>query len=132
MNIQDYQSDEKKKSEGVWVEWEGAEFLIRSTDTKEYRRAVANLSRKYSSAKLRKDPETHNKISIGAIINGVLIDWKGVLDDGAELPCTPENKKKVISAIPALRDFLSAEAGEMENFNMEAVAKDSEEFQEGD
>lgn len=132
MELKSYASDEAKKKEGVWVEFDDARFLIRSTDTSGYRRAVDAAARKRNPAKLRKDIETQTQVGIEAVAKGILLDWEGVNDDGNPVECTTENKLAVLTAVPALKDFLATEAGDLSNFATEGVVEDAADFREGD
>lgn len=137
MNLKQYKTDEKKKKEGIWVEFDDARFLIRSTDTPQYRRAVQAAAKKKNPAAVRKDIETQTRLGIEAVALGILIDWEGVQnteDDGTvvDVPCTPENKIEVLKQIPTLKDHLATEASDLANFANEGVVADADDFREGD
>jgi hypothetical protein len=132
MNLNEYKTDETKKKEGIWVEFDDARFLIRSTDTSKYRRAVQAAAKKRNPAAVRKDIETQTALGIEAVAEGILIDWEGVEDDGTPVECNRENKIAVLTQVPALRDHLATEAGDMANFSAEGVSADADDFREGD
>jgi hypothetical protein len=132
MELKSYKTDEAMKKEGVWVPWDGSEFLIRSTDSAGYRRAVSAAAKKRNPAKVRKDIETQTELGIEAVALGILLDWRGVTDGGEPVECTKEAKLAVLKQVPDLRDFLTTEASDMANFQAEGVVADAESFHEGD
>lgn len=46
--------------------------------------------------------EEVNKIMAQVVASACLVDWKGVVVDGQELPCTQENAVKLFTALPEL------------------------------
>lgn len=130
MELKSYVSDETMKKEGVWVPFDGSEFKIRSTDSPAYRRAVDAAARKRNPAKVRKCIETQTELGIEAIAIGVLLDWKGLTDGGAEVECTTKTKIAVLTQVSALRDFLATEAGDLANFQAEGTVADAGDFPE--
>ena len=132
MELKSFATDESKKKEGIWVEFEGARFKIKSTDSPQYRRAVDRAAKRRSPTKVRKDIETQTEIGIEGIADGVLLDWEGLTDGGEPVECTRENKIRVLTAVPPLRDFLATEAAAMANFSAERVVADAEDFRESD
>jgi len=132
MELKTYETDADKKKSGIWVEFDDARFLVRSTDTPQYRRAVEAVAKKKNPAKLRKDIETQTLVGIEAVATGLLLDWEDVVDDGKPVECTREAKIAVLTAIPALKDFLAGEAADLGNFATEGVVEDAADFREGD
>ena len=132
MNVQSYASDEAKKKEGIWVEFDEARFKIRSTDSPGYRRAVDAAAKKRNPTAVRKDIETQVQLGIEATAKGILLDWEGVMNGDEALECTIENKIAVLTAVVPLRDFLNAEASDLANFQSEGVVADADDFREGD
>lgn len=117
--------------EGVWITYEDASFKICSTDSRRYRAAVARVSKTRSSARLRKDPEAAHDMTVEAMAEGLLIDWKNVKSDGVDLPCNAENRLLVCQVEP-IRNFLATEAQDIANFQREATAEDASDIKSGD
>jgi len=46
--------------------------------------------------------EDVNKIMAQVVAHSCLVDWKGVVVSGEELPCNPENAVKLFTALPEL------------------------------
>lgn len=132
MELKSFATDESKKKEGVWVEFEGARFKIRSTDSPQYRRAVDKAAKRRSPTKVRKDIETQVEIGIEGVVDGLLLGWEGITDDGQPVEFTREKALAVVTEVPTLRDFLALEAADLANFQAEGVVADSGDFRESD
>lgn len=122
--------DKELASEGVWLPYSGAEFKIASQDTSRYDTAMMKNSRKQNAAELRRKPEIMQEVIITTIAETILLDWKGVEENGTPLPCTLANKKKILG-IRELREWISAQSAEVENFRKEAIAADAEDLKSG-
>lgn len=95
----------------VWVTHEesGCEFLIRPLDPRANQKLL----------KAARDPKKgevdfikHN----GLVVDHVVIEWKGVGGNGAELPPTEENKKKLGEKFPPIANFLFQRATDIKLF----------------
>lgn len=122
--------DKDIAAQGVWIPYCGAEFLIASQDSDRYDKTLVRNSRKQNAAELRRKPELMQAVVIETMAETILLDWRGVEDDGKPLPCTPENKRKLL-AIRELRDWISGQSAEVENFRKEALAADAEDLKSG-
>lgn len=132
MDIGQFKADASLIESGVWIKGpEGSEFLIRSADSKAYRRALAKLARNEQSAKLRKKPELQLQLTIQAMAQEILIDWRGIEDQGKPLPCTLENKVLLLG-VTELRSLISEEAQDIANFRKEGQAADAADIKSSD
>jgi len=125
MNISDFKIATDKK-DGVWLDWEDAQFLIAYAHRAEYNRAAARVAKKYPANKLKADPALALPYLIDILAEGVLLDWRNVNDNGKPLDCTYENKVRLLSIEP-LRDWIYNESRELTNFREEAMAEDAAE-----
>lgn len=138
MDITKLQTDEEKAA-GVWIKapWSeddgpAAEFCIAYTGTsKTYKRALVRGTRKHSQVELKQKPELAEAITREAIAEGILLDWKNVFEGEKPLPCTKENKLKVL-AITEIQEWLFNLANDAANFRAEALAEDADALKSGD
>lgn len=130
MNIATFQKDASLADGGVWVEFEDARFKIRSTDSPTYRRILAALV-KQKGTRVQKDAEALLDVSIEGLAKAVVIDWENVEENGQPLPCTLENKLKVLEIEP-IRNFIAGEAQDLANFQQEATRADADSLKSGD
>jgi hypothetical protein len=108
----------------TWIEGpEGSRFLIRSTESTQYRQRLLALGRKHNH-RLKRDTKLQQEITVHAMAETILVDWSGVTDGGSPLACTPENKIAVVS-IPEIRDLIATESQDLANFRQEAAAMDA-------
>lgn len=132
MDLTRYKTDTALENQGTWIEGpEGSRFLIRSADSKQYRRALLQAARKESATKLRKDPEAQRRLTVDAMAEAIILDWQGVEQDGQPLPCTVENRKALLE-ITELRELIATEAQDTANFRSEGQAADAADLKSGD
>lgn len=131
-DISQKKTDKTKAKEGVWKTFEGASFLIASTDTPHYRRAVLKSSKKVSATKLRNDSETQHGMNLEVMAEVILLDWKDVVNEGEALDPTFANKLAVLEAYAPLREFIAVEAQSVENFTRGGEAVDAGDVKSGD
>lgn len=124
MDLKDHKTDKTKSAAGVWLTYDGAQFKLAATGTPEYTRAMAKAARKHPTHKVRKDAALAANIAREALADAVVLDWKGVTDQGKEVPCTRENKLALLD-IEAFREWVSTEAQDVANFQAEALAEDA-------
>lgn len=123
MNISDFKVATDKK-DGVWLQFEDAEFLVAYAHRPEFNRVTARIAKKFPAYKLKADPALYQQMTIEIIAECILLDWKNVNDGGVPLPCTLENKLKLL-AIEPFREWISNESRELANFREEALAEDA-------
>lgn len=90
-------------TEGEWIgdipEMEGIEFKVRSTNYKPFRVATAGLARR-SGKKLNTD-EGLSKFTTATgkpLAEHILLDWKGVTENGKPLKFTKERAVAILTA----------------------------------
>ncbi|WP_303763824.1 hypothetical protein [Sphingobium yanoikuyae] len=94
-------------SAGEWIgdipDMEGIEFKVRSTNYKPFRVATAGLARR-SGKRLNTDDGLNDfNIATGKpLAEHILIDWKGLTENGKPLPFS---KEKAIAILTAEDDF---------------------------
>lgn len=141
MDFGNLKIDEKASQEGIWVKFDDdddTKFQIASAQNKKYEREIAKESRKYQTAKLRRNPALGKKIAIIGMARAVLISWSpdlqygwikdGVVKTGKKpgagwvpnlLKPTEENKIMILTTIPDFREWVSE------------IAQDNDQFRQG-
>jgi len=113
-------------------EWEGAErlgsaILVSSSDVDEYQIAAQQwLKKHYAKAAQvhgRRNPQSMRlpdaedsiEAQVRALAEVILRDWRGFEEDGAALPCTPENRLRMLRE-PRFRKVVTACADDQAAF----------------
>jgi hypothetical protein len=134
MKLYELATDAEKDLRGVWIEYpdhsdngsERAEFLIASTTNPQYRKALNAEVRKRFHRKWMEDIESRDEAEIMAMSKAVLLGWRGAvyLERAGEV--TPFSRENAIKAlrIPSFKTWVEAEAGNIENFQVQEKAAD--------
>lgn len=133
MNLFELATDPDKDSKGTWIEYPDrsngnklAEFLIASTSSKEYRKALNAEVRKRFHRNWMNDIEGRDEAEIHAMAKAVLLGWRGdvYLERAGEI--TPFSREAAIAAlrIPAFKTWVESEASNLENFQSQEKAAD--------
>ena len=128
MDLTELKKIDESSQEGVWVEWEDSRFKIRSTTSKAYRKALMKAAKGKSNHRLQRNVDAAEKFGIEIMAYGLLIDWENITDNGEPLPCTLENRLRVLTIAGPIRDFLSTAAQDHTTFEQEEEAGDAETF----
>lgn len=140
MKLYELTTDANKDSQGVWIEYpdnsdgKPAEFLIASTNSKEYRKALNAAVRKRFHRKWADDIDGRDEAEIEAAAKAILLGWRGTVyltNDKSE--ATPYNQDTAIAAlrIPAFRAWVETEANRLENFQSKDKAADEAALKSG-
>lgn len=116
VRISALQTDEKKETEGVWVQWLlGTEVLVARTTQPEYEDAVAASQKQFR----QNDPTTEQfKASIAPpVCKWIFLGFRGFLeDDGTEMVYSQSKALELLTALPDLFKFILQTAGDREIF----------------
>ena len=110
------------ESEGVWfkVSKETSFCLKRFGGSNSHKVKVAMAKYHKPHARLIEADalsiEETNKIMAQVVASACLVDWKGVVVDGAELPCNFENAVKLFCELPELFNALFQYISGVESF----------------
>lgn len=124
MELKRYETDETLAQKGVWIEIDGAEFLIASNNNPNHKRKLNRERKKRNAHRLSKDLDAMTDLAIEAAIGTILLDWRGVTNQGEPFPYSEENARKLL-AIDDLRTEIFSEAQDAENFQQERMAADA-------
>jgi hypothetical protein len=119
MDIGEVIADESLQETGIWIPYrDGAEFLIAYSGRKKYRDKLGKVSARARRMNRGRDLGTAeiDSVTVEAMIDTVLLDWKGITKDGKPYTYTKENAEWWLRRSPELRDFIFGEATNLANF----------------
>ncbi len=139
MDLKEFRTDLSKEKDGGWVDlgmksgikvarFNNPEFIAKFRDMP-----------KHQSAALRRgtiDDDELDAFFVEALVDCVLLDWKGFLENGETLTYSRETAIRVLSdeAYSDFRDLIIGEARNIENFRedeFEATVKNSHSISDG-
>lgn len=122
--------DRQKATEGGWIPFfEDLEFKIASAATNDYKKAIAKKTKPFVR-KIRAgtvDEQELNYVTAPVIAKYLLLDWKGLTENGEEVPYSVEKATELLRNpdLLDLRLFVLEEANTSENFRVDLL-EDSE------
>lgn len=120
-----YGTSEKLENEGVWVPMgDGCQVKIARAGNKENRELIKRLvaPHKVALRNNRLPEDTLDTLTIEAMATTILLDWKGMEEDGKPVPYTKENAVRLLTDYKDFRDQVSASSTEMALFQAEEAA----------
>lgn len=82
---------------GKWLDYKGAQILVRTSPA-----IVAAIRKQCLSDGILNE----EKLEI-ALAESMIVDWKGLTDNGAEFKCTDENKRLLLDSSFSFRRFIN-------------------------
>lgn len=124
-------TSDKLENEGVWIDLgEGAAIKVARAGNRANQRLLRKLAAPHRvalrSGKLPDD--VMERITVQAMAETILIDWKNIEFEGRPLAYSVENATRVLSALKDFRDYVADQAADMSHFQAEreeAAAKNS-------
>jgi hypothetical protein len=120
-----------EKIEGQWFRYDGSEFKIAYFDRPNFTRIAQKIGKRYTKEGREVDPALQKVMTIEIMAEAVLVDWRGVKNNGVEIEPTKANKITALGHQP-FRDWVSQRSQEFENYAMEAEAEDVEALKSSD
>ena len=95
-----------KEEEGVWIDLnEDISIKIRRYRSRAAQEAAKEFSKEYAGPKNKKLTTAQTEeLTTKVLAKSIIADWKGVEDDDGPIPCTFENKFKILND-PEMNDF---------------------------
>lgn len=100
-------------------EFTGIRITVASPDSAKYRQ----ISMKIQNEQLTYAMKNKGKTSAERLANnalevlvGATVAWEGITEGGKELPCTPENVRKVYEEVSFIKDQIDEFLGDARNF----------------
>ena len=125
MEIGKLKPDATMADDGVWRTFMDAtkdepavEFLIGYSGNKSYRKKLTALSFKARNKRSARDipPGLQNEIQAEAMVGTVFLGWKGLTEKGQPEMFTEAKALKLLNDSIEIFNFVSNEAGTLENF----------------
>ena len=116
--------DQNAEENGTWAEYRGGQFLIARNSNIRFQRAINRLQqphfKKIMKGKL--DPQIARESTCEAMAEGILLDWKDVVDErGKEVKFTKELGKQYLLADTDFREFVAEFSDDSANFRREYI-----------
>lgn len=112
-------TNENLERDGVWIDMgDGASVKVARSGNRENRAVVKRLLAPHKVA-LRNDKlsdDVIEKVTIEAMADTILIDWKGISEDGKAVPYTRDNAIRLLTDYKDFRDQVSAFSTELALF----------------
>lgn len=123
MDIALLATDTAKETGGVWIRFDDeTEFLIGSLNSARYRKAFAEVTEDFKrKGKGEMDPEVFRNRMIEVYAKAILLNWKGVKNNGQPFEYSPENAMIMLATVPSVQNFVTLEANNHENFRLQRM-----------
>lgn len=122
----EYGTDKDKELAGVWEDFGGGcKVLIARIGNENYSKVFRRISKPYQNA-IRRGTLGNEKaedLLIQAMAESIVLDWKGMEEDGKPVKYSKEECMRVLKAYKDFRDEISERAGSMELFKREMDAE---------
>lgn len=114
---------------GKWFPFEDdVEFLIAYSETGKFRKKQQKLMMKARLSKGNRDiTDLTDQVNVEAAYKTILLDWKGLTEDGKPFEFNLANVKRFLSAPNGALGFILAEANTKGNFQPEQEDEDVDE-----
>jgi hypothetical protein len=119
-------TSEKLEIEGVWRDiGDGASIKVARMGNRQHEKISQRLLAPHKAAQRtgKLSDDLIEKIGIKVMSQAILLDWKGMKDEGADLPpYTPDEGVKILTKYKDFRNLVSSISGDMSNFQEEQEA----------
>lgn len=122
MDIAKLAVDPTLEAIGTWIEYDHeTKFFVRSLRSKPYRdtyqRELATMRRTTRKPTQEQTEDMLHK----CYAESILLNWKGVTENGNALECTIENRLRVFKTCPSVWDFVIQSVNAYETFQKEEL-----------
>ena len=126
MELKDFKTDKSKEEDGVWEDLgDGCSVLIARYGN----RAMVNAYRKYPRVLRQRlesgqvDDDKSATIMAKVMADTILLDWKGLKEDGKEVAYSKEECARVLTEYPDIRLMIVEISNEAQLYHDESVGK---------
>lgn len=139
MDLKNFKTDLTKEHEGTWVELgDGAAIKVARLNNPAFVAKFRDMP-KHQAAALRRNTindDELDRIFVEALVDAVLLDWRGMDENGSPLTYSKVTAIRVLSdpTYKDFRDLIVDEARDMENFRedmLDDTAKNSSSISDG-
>lgn len=126
--LQNFKTDEKKEIEGSWEEMgDGGSVLVARAGNKnyadEFRKIPKGIRRMIEAGNLASN--AMDEVICKLLAKTVLLDWKGIEDEGKEIKHSIETAAIMLMKYPEFREFVWELANDLQRFHDDSVEADS-------
>ena len=107
---------------GVWQDiGDGVSVKVARTGNSEYQKVFEKISKPHKRAIRRGtlNNDVAEKLLIKVMAKTILLDWKGLEEDGMEVPFSDEAALRILTDYKDLRDYISDISNDIEVFKQE-------------
>lgn len=129
LNKSQFDVDQNLETQGVWEDiGDGAWLLVARAGNDnwnaEYQRMPRTIRRKIENPPKGAEGFRDEKIC-ELMANTILLDWKGLADEGKEIRYSKENAKKLLLKYPEFRDFVFQLSNDSNRFLRESEKEET-------
>jgi len=122
-----FATDKEAEKGGVWFEiGEGGHVKIARLNNPIYRANFRKKIEPYRQAVEMgtMDDDSADKILIQVLAETIVVDWKGLTDEGENVPFTRDKAIELMTEYPDFRNFIVRNAENMNNFRLSMMEVD--------
>jgi hypothetical protein len=118
----EYATDKKAEIEGIEKDFGNGCFIkIARIGNSEYKKAFRKITKPYEKAIRRGNvsEDLADKFMIEALSKTIVLGWRGMQEDGKDVPYSVDECTRILTEYPDLREQIYEIANEMESFKIE-------------
>jgi hypothetical protein len=119
-----FKTDSNLEEVGVWRPCGSGRILVASKSSSRYRKVLQRLLGPHETSITLNvlEEAIAEDIYVQAIAEGLLLNWEGFTEEGAECPYSVENAVRLLKEAKPFRDFVEKAANNIENFRKQKEA----------
>jgi hypothetical protein len=122
MDIAKLATDPALEQIGTWIEYDHeTKFFVRSIRSKSYRETYQRELDAMRRVTRKPTQEQTEEMLQKCYAQSILLNWKGVTDNGTAIDCTIENRLRVFKTCPSVWDFVIQSVNAYETFHKEEL-----------
>ena len=134
MELKDFKTDKDKEKDGVWEDLgDGCSVLVARYGNQ----SMVNAYRKYPRVFRQRlesgqvDDDKSSNIMSKVMADTILLDWKGLKEDGKEVVYSKEECVRVLTEYPDIRTMIFEISNETQLYHDESVSKTAKNLKSG-
>ena len=129
MDLNAFRMDKKAEDGGVWVDLDDTTSVcVARYNNRRFGEVLNRLRgphRQSIKAKTLSD-EVAERILIQAMAEAILLEWRGVTEDGVSVEPTLENRVRILTAYRDFRDIIAEISMDAANYRATAIEADAQ------
>jgi hypothetical protein len=121
----EFGTDKTLEEDGAWIDMgDGTQLKIARAGNKKASEYARQVSKPFQTQiRFGKfTEEGFTKLAIEVAAQFILLDWKNLQEDGVDVPYSKENALRMLTDYPDFRNFVSASAEDIKNYQKEGEA----------